>query len=260
MEAPHEGVPPHLTQPLWNWVESGFRNDIYGGNTERLEEIAVDLRMPLPAGSASQQISVYIARCNAEDDFILDLIEAMLARYGWDSRRAMELQNLLDNGNSAYAVKDSWDGLEERVAPGVKDAVAAAIDSAGGSAGDHLRNAWNEAYGRSQDPPKAYSEAIKAVEAALAPHVSPQNSKQTLGTMIRDVSLKPSKWQFVVADAAGGGVETVLQMMRTLWDGQTSRHGGAGPTRVEKKDEARAAVHLAATLVQFGVSKAFRLA
>jgi hypothetical protein len=78
--------------------------------------------------------------------------------------------------------------------------------------------------------------------------------------MIKDVSNKPSKWKFVVANANGSGVETVLQMMRTLWEGQTSRHGGPAPTRVETSDEARAAVHLAATLVQFGVSGAFQVA
>lgn len=253
-------MPPHLAQPLWNWVEGGFRNDVYGGDTERLEQIAIDLRMPLRAGSVSEQIGTYLAGCNEDEDFVLDLVEALLERYAWDNRRALELQDLLRNANSAYAVKDSWDGLEERVAPGVKEAVAAAVDAAGGSAGDHLLNAWNEAYGRNQDPAKAYSEAIKAVEAALAPHVSPQNSKQTLGTMIKDVSQKPSKWKFVVADTNGSGVEAVLQMMRTLWEGQTSRHGGTAPTRVETSDEARAAVHLAASLVQFGVSGAFRAA
>jgi hypothetical protein len=46
-------------------------------------------------------------------------------------------------------------------------------------------------------------------------------------------------------------------MMWMLWQGQTSRHGGLGPTRAETPDEARAAVHLAASLVQFGVSGAF---
>ena len=38
---------------------------------------------------------------------------------------------------------------------------------------------------------KAYSEAVKAAEAALAQRVTPQNGKQTLGTMIRDVAQKP---------------------------------------------------------------------
>ena len=213
--------------------------------------------MHMPAGSPQEQIRVFLTRCNEEEGFILDLAEAMLERYGWDGRRAMELADLLTAANSAYAVKETWDGLEERVAPGVKELVREAVDAARGSAGDHLANAWNEAYGRTPDPVKAYSEAIKAVEAALAQRVSPQNGKQTLGTMIHDVTGKPSKWKFVIGDGSVAGVETLLHMMRTLWDGQTSRHGGLSPTRDEDPDEARAAVHLAAALVQYGVSGAF---
>jgi hypothetical protein len=151
-------------------------------------------------------------------------------------------------------VKDGYDGLEERVAPGVKELVREVVESATGSAGDHLVAAWNAAYGRESDPVKSYSEAIKAAEAALAPHVSPQNPKQTLGTMIADVAAKPSKWNVIIGST---GVDTVLQMMRTLWDGQSSRHGGLLPTREETLEEARTAVQLSAALVQLGTSGAF---
>jgi hypothetical protein len=215
--------------------------------------------MPLSAGSYSDQTRVYLNRCNDEPDFMLDVVEAMLERYGWDDGRALALNDLLRAANSAYTVKGSRDGLELRVAAGVKELVQEAVDAAGGSAGDHLANAWNEAYGRNHDAVKSYSESIKAVEAALAPHVSPQNPKQTLGTMIRDVAAKPSKWEFEIADGHVSNVETMLNMMRTLWDGQTSRHGGVTPTRPESIEAARAAVHLGATLVQWGVSGTFRV-
>ncbi|WP_226652833.1 hypothetical protein [Streptomyces hydrogenans] len=45
-------------------------------------------------------------------------------------------------------------------------------------------------------------------------------------------------------------------MMRALWEGQTSRHGGQTPTPPETLEAARAGVHLAATLVQWFVSGA----
>jgi hypothetical protein len=262
LENPFVGVPDHLRQPLWNWIQDGLQASAFGANAGRPAELAIDLRKGLPATPGSAQVKAFLDWCNTDEDFMLDLVEAMLERYGWDSGRALSLERLLTAANSAYAVRGpqmSSAGLEERVAPGVKELVSEAIDAAGGSAGDHLTNAWNEAYGRSADPVKAYSEAIKAVEAALAPRVSPQNGKQTLGTMIRDVSAKPSKWQFVIASGNVSGVETVLNMMRMLWNGQTSRHGGLQPTRAETADEAKAAVHLAATLVQFGVSDAFNL-
>lgn len=258
LEAPFEGVPDHLRQPLWDWIDGGFRQYM-GWHSERLQEIALDLRMSIGAGSYSDQLGAFLRACNEDLDFMLDLAEALLERYKWDDRRGQQLAELLRAANSAYKVKDSWDGLEMRVASGVKEAVQGAIDSAHGSAGDHLTAAWNGAYGRNHDPVKSYSESIKAVEAALARHVSPTNAKQTLGTMIRDVAAKPLKWQFVIADGSISGVDTVLHMMRVLWEGQTSRHGSASPTRAETVDEARAAVHLAATLVQFGASGAFSL-
>lgn len=44
--------------------------------------------------------------------------------------------------------------------------------------------------------------------------------------------------------------------MRALWQGQTSRHGGQTPTSPETLEAARAAVHLAATIVQWFTSGA----
>lgn len=103
---------------------------------------------------------------------MLDLVEALLELFGFDSNRAATLKSLLRNANSAYDVNDRWDGLVLRVTPEVKDQVQAVVDTATGSPGDHLRDAWNEAYGRTPDPVKSYSESIKAVESALAPIVS----------------------------------------------------------------------------------------
>ena len=179
---------------------------------------------------------------------------------GEDDGRANTLKQLLDASNSAYSVRDDWHGLELRIVPEVKDQVQSVVNSASGMAGDHLRNAWNEAYSRNPDPAQAYGESIKAVEAAMAPVVSPANLKATLGTIIKDVENKPGQWVFEIADGRATGVGMVLAMMQMLWDGQTSRHGGVTPTKAETPDEARAAVHLAATLVQFAVGGAFRTA
>lgn len=243
LEDPYENVPEHLAQPLFNWIASAFA-DGYHVDMDRFEELAIHLRTTIPGKSYNAKTEYLRMRANEDATVMLDLAEALLELYGWDGHRAIELDNLLTAANSLYRVEDGGRGLEERVAPGVKDAVAGVVTSAAGSAGDHLADAWNEAYGRQHDPVKSYSESIKAAEAALAARVSPQNGKQTLGTMIRDVSAKPSKWEFAIADGHVGGVETVLHMMRMLWDGQTSRHGGVNPTRSETLDEARAAVHL----------------
>lgn len=193
---------------------------------------------------------------------MLDIVEFILQYMfadPWERNVASKekLDSMLLLANSAYQVNASWTGLELRIAPEVQDQVQAVVDSTAGSAGEHLTRAWNAAYSRTPDPVRSYSESIKAVEAALGAHVSPDNSRLTLGTMIRDVTAKPEKWTFAIADGHANGVETVLNMMRTLWYGQTSRHAGVNPTRDETDEEAKAAVHFAATLVQFGVSGAF---
>ena len=44
------------------------------------------------------------------------------------------------------------------------------------NAATHLRSAWHHAYRQNPDPSKAYSDAIKAVEAATRPVVSPKTN------------------------------------------------------------------------------------
>lgn len=254
LEAPYEDVPDHILAGLWAWVQTSCAQD--GGRTRPL---GVHLRIPLPNDYASAMAAL-AKKCEDDRTFLLDIVEALLEMFGWDENRAAALRALLRNANSAYDVNDTWNGLMLRVTPEVKDQVQAVVDAAIGSPGDHLKNAWDEAYGRKPDPVKSYSESIKAVESALAPIVSPANLKATLGTIIRDVKAKPSKWEFAIADGNVSGVETVLKMTQVLWDGQTSRHGGVGTTRAETSEEARAAVHLAATLVQFAVGGSFSVA
>lgn len=266
LETPYEGVPDHLMVPIWSWLHA------YLDSSEVLiHSLGVEFRLVLPDPrngwqAKTEAINRLRKKATEERHFMLDLVEYVLEavchkdlwQSDWQGAEAME--NVLLAANSVYKLREDHGGLEMRTTPEVQAQVQEVVNTATGSAGDHLAEAWNAAYSRTPDPVKSYSESIKAVEAALAQHVSPQNAKQTLGTMIRDVAVKTSKWKFVIADGNVGGVDTVLHMMRMLWDGQTSRHGGVNPTRPETPEEARAAVHLAAALVQFGVSGAFSVA
>ena len=256
LEAPYPDVPDHLKPHLFLWIRQCFDQG-YEFDYGRLGEVAIHMRIQI---LQNDPLKFLAARCSESDEFMLDLTESILELYGWDRGRAGALQSLLESSNSAYRVKNGWDGLEMLITPEVKEQVQEVVNAAKSSAGDHLREAWNEAYGRKPDPVKSYSESIKAVESALAPIVSPQNGKQTLGTMIRDVKAKPSKWGFDIPDGNVGGVETVLSMMQLLWEGQSSRHGGLNPTPAETVEEARSAVHLAASLVQFATGKHLRQA
>ena len=243
-------MPDHLRQALTDWAIGAFfdLNNLAG---QRYPEVAIHMR----AKQRPSGVGWWMEKCKS-GTFVLDLIQALLELYGYDGRRSHDLESILVRGNSMYTVAESARSLETRVEDGVRESVSEAIDSAGGSAGDHLVLAWNAAYGREPDPVRSFSESIKAVEYALATHVSPTNERQTLGTMIRDIKAKPSKWSFVIEGKGSRSIDTLLGMMETLWDGQTSRHGSSS-SRNETPEEARAAIHLAAALVQFGATGAF---
>lgn len=210
LETPFEGVPSHLGPPLWDWVQSVIGGT--GFDPELVRGIGLELRIPLPNGANFQTRVAVINRINhyaTEDDgFFLDLIEYLLEvrlqASVWDRSEpwapegaADVLERILEMGNSAYRVRHDRGGLEMRTMPEVQQHVQEAVNSSG-AAGVHLAGAWNAAYSRTPDPVKSYSESIKAVEAALASKISPKNAVQTLGTMIRDVSSKPSKWTFAI--------------------------------------------------------------
>ncbi|MEU9033955.1 hypothetical protein AB0D45_03445 [Streptomyces sp. NPDC048352] len=81
--------------------------------------------------------------------------------------------------------------------------------------------------------------------------------KATLGTMLGEIRNARHKFSSVMSTPAGGDpVAPIESMMRALWEGQTSRHGGQAPTRPETLDAARAAAHLAAAVVQWFASGA----
>jgi hypothetical protein len=173
----------------------------------------------------------------------------------------VDLQQLLDDARSAYTLRSDRRGLWHRMDPAMEALTHAAVRNAEqytdrGSAGEHLRKAVQTAYALHPDPVRAYSESIKAVEAAAHVILEPRNSKATLGTMIRVFrDATPEKLILDMGAQPGPSeLESVSGMMHLLWSGQTSRHGGSHPTRDETVQEARAATHLASTLVQIFIS------
>src|SRR5207248_1978772 len=103
--------------------------------------------------------------------------------------------------------------------------------SPSGRAAEHLRSAWANTYGRDPSPSKAYGDAVRAVEAAAKPVISPKNSRTTLGTLIRDIRAKPGKWTVTLVKGAGSAAVGVLvEMMDLLWQGQHDRHGTSDET------------------------------
>jgi hypothetical protein len=105
------------------------------------------------------------------------------------------------------------------------------------------------------DPEKAYPQAIKAVESAAHALAEPRHSRATPGLMIGHMRADLGRFSLAIS-AGNGDVGVVVSVTELLWTGQTSRHGGKEPTRPETPEEARIAVHLAVTLVEWLTSGA----
>jgi hypothetical protein len=143
--------------------------------------------------------------------------------------------------------------LQRRTLP---ESVAAvhALSRSTPDAARHLSSAWNHAFGRHPDPGSAYGEAIKAVEAAAIPVVSPKNSKATLGTVIGELRNTPQKWQAVLSRdvpvatlGSMAPIDVIANLAALLWVNQTDRHA---PVQPIQQAQAETAVHLALSLVQ----------
>lgn len=237
----HDGVPTYLRGALENWVYDCYPDDRY--LMDRLEAtLKFRLRLddlPVPA--------------SVSDEFLLDLIDALLA---WDvqpgQRQFTQLKELLTDGGAGWRINADGDGLERRLDETVTRAVVSTVRSAASDAADHLRIAWDAAYCRHPDPDKAYDEAVLAVEAVACPLVCPTNPRRTLGTVIADLGNQSARWALAIGNSAGqpAAPDRLMEMLKLLWQGQ-SRHAGSPNSRRQTQAEAEAAVHLAATLVQW---------
>jgi hypothetical protein len=181
------------------------------------------------------------------DDELLDLADWVTYRN--NRGVANNLENLLEAAGSAWTIgqRNGHAGLVRRMPESVQVAVEATLRQ--GSAGGILSEAWAAAYGRVPDPEEAYEKAIKAVEEVAAGIVSPNNSRATLGTIVRDMKAQKD-WTI---DLPGDAASVIVQMAEALWTGQESRHGGNGYRR-PTQSEAETAVTLAVALLQLFVA------
>ncbi len=254
-DALHDGVPPWLRVGLARWVADLIHDAPYGVDpVPELHILEQFLRFPLNWGygldSALEHLTTEVGK---DGPRALDIIDACLMLSsgwsgGWKARESLNLMLLV--GGSAWTVASDPDGtpcLERRVLEPVEQAARTEMER-GGNAGRHLQSAWHAVYGRSTDASAAYREAVRAVEAAAKPVVTPADPVATLGKMICALRDKPTKWTTSV-----GSVESVADMMGSLWTSQLDRHGTDDESVALSVSpaQAEAAVHLAATLVHW---------
>lgn len=226
-----------------------------------------------------------MAYCDSDDDAFLDVLDYLLhtrttrhlpvgeySLSGGDKDAAIQrLSALLDAGRSCWKV--SWTEtsagdpshpitqrryrLERRVTETAEQEYLQAR-GIGGKAGDKLTEAWHAAYGRTENAEQCWKASVSAVEAALQPVVSPNNTGARLGTMRGDIKAAPHKWECdlpVWGDEKITAVEAFLNVLnRITYD--TGRHGG--DEQVPEMREARAVLMVAVTVVEWVRDSVFR--
>jgi hypothetical protein len=150
------------------------------------------------------------------------------------------------------------------VSPATSEAVRRGTSTAG-SASEHLDHAWQHAYGRDPDASRAYDEAVKAVEAASIPVITPNDPKAMLGKVIGTMRSNPGKWRLALSQPARlasgplDSVDVLIASLDLLWHNH-ARHAQPDPApRVPNtQEEAEMAGHLALLLVHVFRSGAIR--
>jgi len=203
---PSEDVSPQLHRALRGWLQQALLN------------VAPDMtvRPRTDYGFAVRQIMLRLGTDTPPWEFppetILDAVHETLYQVQWldPAQNVRELQSTLTAANSIWRVAARPDlrrGLERNVDETVTDAVSEAIRTAPQQAAEHLRAAWEAAYGRNPDPDKAFNEAVRAVEEVACPLVEQKRANAgnaTLGTVIGQLGkTAPHKWELALPDTNG---------------------------------------------------------
>lgn len=237
IDALHDGVPEWMKSSLDGWIHNQLLDGRYAarleiGDTNLLHRLERLLRINLVNGtSGAQALRTIFTKMAPNPSLKLDVVDGILQLKGDHSATAALEIILLQSGSKWKVTKnDSGDFyLEERVDATTANAMAD-IANKGGDVALYLTKAWNEAFGRSPNPSVAYSNAIKAVEAAAWPVVIPKNDKATLGTIIQALRDKPESFRIGITEKASNtGIESIRSQLSLVWEGQTDRHGTSNP-------------------------------
>lgn len=171
---------------------------------------------------------------------------------------------LLEDSRSVYEIRADRRGLQRRV-----DAVLAeAIDRAGQGADTTgypqarilLEKASRMLFDRRPDPSSAYVEVIRAVEEIACPMFIPNDQEPTLGRVRGRLKAEAAKYEYALTSKQGmpGGIESVIAMIGSIWEGHSDRHGG-GPLKVPVSyDAAMTALTIGSALISLFANGAVR--
>ena len=239
-----EGVPDGLMPSLLDWAGQRYWDDLWGVYEHRLRRLERRLGMSLSANTSSLSKIFH-----DYPELLLDAIDVVLTS---DSgpQEAAALSEILAEARSVYTVGVDENGdyeLQFRQPPELTETVRAATHGSS-SAQHHLRQAWSSAFGREPEPTAACDEAVRAIEAAAKPVVTPNDSLATLGKMITALRDAPHKW--TTDSNASDDLDAVVAMLELVWKGYR-RHGDPSQAADASVDTAQMLVQTAALLVHW---------
>jgi hypothetical protein len=243
-----DALTPVLRQALADWV----RKYLFNPSPERHGRVlsaAIALDLTTTVNDLSTLEAAVEKHMSTGDEELLDGVHVTLGvlRQGRTRYRDPvhhELEQLLAYGRSVWAATEA--GLVRRV----DSVTSSAFDHASAnpdSASVELAEAWDCAHRREPNPSDAWDHAIKAVELILIPIVVPNQDKPQLGHVIGQLTRQGHMYSLRLGEH---GVEPLVGMLRLIWP-NPDRHGNAEQRR-PTPEEARAVVHLAVTIVQWG--------
>jgi hypothetical protein len=257
-EALTEEFPSYLREAVFRWFQDvlGVKNDYVRPHQFVDFQNASRTDIGFRTSSLLSWKNEVLPLLRRIDDATFTNLTDYLASVSYINRNSHPLERILSDGGSAWTVirwNNSYARLAKRVPDGVLDTVHGTL-SATDAASVKLQEAWLDAYGTNPRASVAYSHAVVAVEIAALSVIQPKKTEATLGDLFSILEADTPKWKLVLRDSAKApGAKSLATMLRTLWRGHESRHGR--PDYADASlEEARAAVILAATLVQWFTS------
>lgn len=264
------GVPSWMRESLWSWLAEQLSESVYNArrgyevpDPVKLREIERICRVDTQWKGSGVSVSDRAKGLEAlrvvlysDETVFLTAVDFRLSQSSTDA--AKELEQILQDSSSKWHVGQvgSRAGLVERADETVQQA-ADELMGKGERHGKLLAEAWQHAFSMQRNPSSAYRCAVRAVELAAAPVLTPKDPRPSLGKMINVFRDGMSKWRFAfTVDSAVDPKNVLLQMMQLLWTNDYARHVNVDPNVPlnVSQEEAESAVVLALTLVNWFAS------
>lgn len=254
-----EGFPSYLRESVFRWMRRTLNEKqgyVYSHKFVDFQAAAhIDLGFRADTlHSWQSEVLPHLRKLDTET--LTNLIDYLVSQTWWTRGDGHPLEAVLSEGGSAWTVirwNSNYGRLAKRVSDGVHAAVRGALN-ASDTASIKLQEAWLDAYGTNPRASVAYSHAVVAVETAALSLIRVNKADATLGDLFSILEADTPKWRLIFReDQKAPGGRSLSLMLRTLWRGHGSRHGRPEYTDASL-EEARAAVILAATLVQWFTS------